>query len=112
MPLSKEPYRWFAEGLKQWELRKYGRQYTERHVRVGRKVELRRGYSTRESLWGVITEIVLAPNLHDFFAKVDYKIVVPVATSEKEAIQIAEKILRIPSHSGTPVFAFRVDIAA
>lgn len=60
----------------------------------------------------MITETIHAPNIRDFFAKVDYKTVVPVAGSEDEAIEIAEKILGVPGDSESPVFAFRVDIAA
>lgn len=112
VPLANEPFQWFADGRKRWELRRYGRQYTERHVRIGRRVELRRGYSTEESLWGVITQTLRATSVPDLFGKLDYKTIVPTAKSEAEAIEIANKILGISDDSQTPVFAFRVDIAA
>jgi hypothetical protein len=110
VPLASEPFRWFTEGQKQWELRKYGRQYTERHVWVGRRIELRRGYSSKESLWGVIMETVHTANVRDFFGKVNYKIVIPAAQSEVEAIEMAERILGISSGTDIPVLGFRVEI--
>jgi len=110
VPLASEPFRWFADGQKRWELRRYGRQYTERNVWVGRRVELRRGYSTDESLRGVIVETMRSASIRELFAKVDYKTIVPTADSEAEAIEIANKILGIPDGSQGPVFAFRVEI--
>ncbi len=110
VPLAKEPFRWFAEGHKKWELRRYGRQYTERHVKAGRHVELRHGYSSNRSLWGVITDTVKAKSIRDFFARVDYGVVIPTAKSREEATQIAERILNIPENAEVPVFAFRVEL--
>jgi hypothetical protein len=110
VPLANDPFRWFAEGQKRWELRKYGRQYTERNVRVGQSVELRRGYNTKQSLWGRIGETTCAANVRDFFDKVDYEVVVPDAGSKAEAIEIAEKILGIASGSEVPLFAFKVEL--
>jgi hypothetical protein len=111
VPLATEPFRWFEGGQKCWELRRYGRQYTERNVRVGRQVELRRGYSSDESLWGVIVETRRADSVDDFFRKVDYRTVVPDARSETQAIEIANAILGIRDNPQTPVFAFRIEIA-
>jgi|SRR5580658_3144741 hypothetical protein len=112
VPLANEPFRWFAGGQKHWELRRYGRQYTERHVRVGRQVELRRGYNSEDSLWGVVTETLPASSIREFFSKVNYKTVVPSARSEAEAIEIVNQILGMSDDSQTAVFAFRIEIAA
>lgn len=110
VPLAKEPFVWFEKGHKQWELRRYGRQYTERQVRAGREVELRHGYSSHQSLWGVITDTMRAKSVRDFFAHVDYETVIPTAASQDEAIRIAERILRIPERAEVAVFAFRVEL--
>ena len=56
VPLAERPYRWFESGLKTWELRTMGRRFNARHIRIGRVVELRRGYSTPDSLWGTVIE--------------------------------------------------------
>ena len=44
IPLSTAPYNWFESGIKMWELRRYGRQYTERNIEKNKIVELRCGY--------------------------------------------------------------------
>jgi hypothetical protein len=108
VPLARDPFRWFVDGRKKWELRRYGRQYTPENVPVGRRVELRLGYSTKESLWGTVVEVLLASNISVFFSKIDYKIVIPSASSREEAIETAHTILNVPLESETPVFAFKV----
>jgi len=57
VPLNTKHYRAFADGSKTWELRGVNNQFNENTVRVGRTVELRRGYSTDDSLWGVIRAV-------------------------------------------------------
>lgn len=56
VPLNSEPYHYFDVRMKEWEARAVKGQYNRDQVRVGREVELRKGYSTDESLWGVIDE--------------------------------------------------------
>lgn len=51
VPLNKEPFEDFKSKGKTYELRSYGRNFTEKFVYKGRDVELRKGYSG-ESLWG------------------------------------------------------------
>ncbi len=93
MALSSGPFNWFQSGQKKWELRKFGRQYTPDHVRVGRPVELRRGYNTPDALWGEVGEVVIADNVADFFDQVHFSEVIPVARSKAEALEMANKIL-------------------
>jgi hypothetical protein len=95
VPLATQPFVWFSSGQKKWELRRFGRQYTPKHVRVGRRVELRRGYGGREVIWGKVLDVVEADGVDDFFNKVNYKEVVPVANSREDAIKIAIEILKI-----------------
>ncbi len=57
VPLKGEFYRAFESGAKTWELRGVNDQFNPDTVRVGRSVELRRGYSTDDSLWGVVTAV-------------------------------------------------------
>jgi ASC-1-like (ASCH) protein len=109
VPLSAEPYQWFSSGQKHWELRRYGRQYTERHVWPHRTVELRHGYSDpNRSLWGTIVAVQRAENLKDFFDQVPYTQVIPSANSLKEAIITAKKILGLSSEQSGPVLGFEV----
>jgi hypothetical protein len=106
VPLADEPFAWFRSGQKKWELRRYGRQYTRKHVRVGRRVELRRGYKGPDALWGEILEVVEASGVDEFFNKVHFKEVIPVADSREHAIRIATDIMR--TDSNTHVLGFAV----
>jgi hypothetical protein len=104
--LSDQPFAWFRSGQKKWELRRFGRQYTPKHVRVGRRVELRRGYRGPDVLWGEILDVIEAAGIDDFFNKVHFKEVIPVADSREQAIKIATDILKIDRQ--TPLLGFAV----
>lgn len=65
VPLNSEPWRAFERGEKGAEFRGVNNQFNRDTVVVGRTVELRRGYSTDDSLWGVITEVEVDNNLGD-----------------------------------------------
>ena len=93
VPLASGPFNWFLSGRKLWELRRYGRQYTERNVRVGRFVELRKGYNSHETIWGKVAEIINANSINEFFEKVPFNYVIPIAQSTNDAIEIASNIL-------------------
>ena len=94
VPLAKAPFHWFASGHKSWELRRRGRQYTQKHLVPGRRVELRLGYSDRSAaLWGRIAEVLEADSLSQFFDAVDFKEVIPEAVSRAEAMETAAGIL-------------------
>lgn len=59
VPLTKESFIDFRDNGKEVEVRKNERQYTVKTVFTGRPVELRLGYSGRESIWGTIGDIVV-----------------------------------------------------
>jgi hypothetical protein len=106
VPLAGGPFDWFAGGSKVWELRKAVRQYTTKHVRVGRRVELRRGYSGGRSLWGTIVEVVEAESAEVFFCAVAYSAVLPLATDKAAAVAAARDYVG----EGVAVIAFRVEL--
>lgn len=111
VPLATEPYHWFLSGAKRWELRRKGRQYTGRHVRIGRRVELRRGYSSaKDALWGVIDDIAEAESIRAFFKRVPFSEVIPFALSEEEAASMAASILGIDPDASQGVIGFRVSL--
>ncbi len=87
--LPPETFRWFAEGGRRWEVRRYGREFIERFVFTGRAVELRRGRRPDEALKGVIARVILADDLPALFDQIAYRDVVPEATSLEEAIETA-----------------------
>jgi hypothetical protein len=109
VPLASDPHSWFLSGRKNWELRRLGRQYTERHVRPGRMVELRRGYSDKAtSLWGVIDDVAVANTISSFFDAVPYAQVIPTAQSRDDAEAIAAQILGVAADSPVDVIGFQV----
>ncbi|WP_033919613.1 hypothetical protein [Sphingomonas sp. 37zxx] len=113
VPLATDPFMWFCSGRKKWELRKKGRQYTTDHVRTGRYVELRRGYTDSESaLWGEIVDVLEADSIEAFFSTVAWRSVLPESGSLSEAICEARKILNIPEGETVPVLGFKVALAA
>lgn len=112
VPLATEPFRWFCSGRKKWELRKKGRQYTPKHVRPGRDVELRRGYTDRDTaLWGEIIDVIEADSVEAFFLSVPWHTVLPECNSLGEAILNAYRILNIADGKATPVLGFKVALA-
>jgi ASC-1-like (ASCH) protein len=112
VPLAAEPFRWFCSGKKLWELRKLGRQYTHAHVRLGRDVELRRGYSDpHAALRGEIVDVREAPSVKAFFEAVPWEIVLPESVSIESAIAETIRILNIDDPERTAVLGFRVAIS-
>ncbi len=61
IPLKTEYYRAFERGDKDTEYRLYGGPWTERQCAVGRRVNIRRGYSTKDNLYGVVREFAAIP---------------------------------------------------
>jgi len=109
VPLATEPFVWFESGNKSWELRKYGRQFTEKTVYEGRRVELRCGYSDpNRSIWGTISKVEKSKTIEDFFTEIDFSIVIPVAQSNFHAIQIAKTILGINDNNEFIFLGFEV----
>jgi len=111
VPLSTEPFVWFKEGRKKWELRKYGRQYTEKHVHPGRPVELRCGYGARNNaLWGTIVAVKKTRGLKEFFSLVPFASVIPKARTQPEAERIVREILRLSSDDSETLIGFEVEL--
>lgn len=108
VPLASAPFQWFGDGRKLWELRAMRGQFTPKHVREGRRVELRRGYSTGDSLWGTIAEIVEATGIRQFFGAVPWQEVLPESTDKDCSILAAHCILKVGG--ATPVIGFKVKI--
>ena len=95
IPLNTSAYEWFDSGKKKWELRKYGRQYTEKNIYKGRIVELRKGYSNPSTaIWGVVNKVIVFNSIVDIFDNVEFEEIIPVAKNKKEAIEISEKFFK------------------
>jgi len=91
VPLSSQPFEQFERGYKEYEVRKYGRQFTEKHVFSGRRVELRKGYSG-PSFWGVVGDVHIGA-LEDIIAAVDYRKVEPTTGGVKYAALVNRECL-------------------
>lgn len=110
VPLASAPFEWFRSGKKSWELRRHGRQFTEKHVIPGRAVELRKGYQTTEDvIWGTVKRTLSAGSLADFFDQVPYQLVVPNAESRSQAVDIATSILGIGEHQPALLLGFEIE---
>ncbi len=91
VPLNTEPFEDFKHNGKTFELRSYGRQYTEKYVYTGRKVELRKGYS-RESLWKSIGKVETG-TLEEILTKISYKKITPKAKTAEESKNMISEVL-------------------
>jgi ASC-1-like (ASCH) protein len=92
LPLKSVAFDWFAQGNKKYELRRLYNQYNRKYVKEGRVVELRRGYSG-SSIWGQIGQVFVENSIYKLLHKVDFRNVIPVASSIDEAVSIAEEIV-------------------
>ena len=62
VPLISKWFDLFKSGEKQWELRGISTYFNQKSVKVGKPVELRRGYS-KESLYGMIVERIIVTDM-------------------------------------------------
>lgn len=93
VPLTTEYWDAFNNGSKLWEVRNLGRNFSTQHVRVGRAVELRKGYSTSSSLWGVIHSVVVCNTAEALIEDIPFNSILPNAKSKQEAIKILKELL-------------------
>lgn len=91
-PLNTGPYREFESGYKDIELRGINPQFNPETVTEGRGVELRRGYSTDDSLWGTIADVWTFDSLEAVADEIDHTRIDPGATRE-EFLQTARELL-------------------
>jgi hypothetical protein len=64
VPLNKHWYNLFLEGKKKWEIRGLSNRFNRQTVRVGRDVELRRGYAKEGAIWGKIVEVHIVSTVY------------------------------------------------
>src|SRR5690349_20129305 len=107
IPLRGDAFSWFEGGAKRFELRRLGRQFTQRLVSEGRPVELRFGYSGR-SLGGKIGSVFVGSDLRELLSKVGHRAVIPPASTLDDAVRIAEAFVG----QGGPYILFEVKVDA
>lgn len=81
VPLKSEPFYWFKEGKKKYELRNQIGQYNDKQLITGRKVELRRGYSTNDKLFGYIGKVIKCDTIDEVCNSINYKKINPTVNS-------------------------------
>lgn len=108
VPLSTRPYRWFKQGRKKWELRTRGGNFTTNTVYFNRHVELRKGYSSSESVWGKIKYTLFGDTIEEILDEIPFYEIIPEASSRSEAINEIRSILDTAIDNGSYI-AFRVD---
>jgi len=91
VPLFKSVYVDFLSYGKEYELRVCSRNFQEKFVSEGKSVTCSCGYSG-PSFEGTVGKVVVGP-LEDIFNKIDYKLIIPSAFSEEEAILYAKNLL-------------------
>lgn len=117
VPVTSKVFNWYRYGGKRWEIRKSRKSFNAEHVRKHHKVEIRRGYSTEDSLFGNITAVVEAVSLNELFDKIPeyetslefYKKLIPEAESEIQAKTICGIYIGKFKYEAVNLFAFRVE---
>lgn len=94
VPLKTEPFNWFKSGKKKYELRNQVGQYNKNQIITGRKVELRRGYSTNDKLFGTIGKVIWCENINDVFNQINYSEILPNASNLELAKKEIYKMLK------------------
>jgi len=94
VPLNKEPFEWFQDGKKLWELRRCENQFSRKFIYKNRLVELRQGYNSDKIIWGNITEVIEKKSIEDIFDLINFKEIIPIAKDKQEAIQYVKTILK------------------
>jgi hypothetical protein len=92
VPLNSDPFQWFKNGRKRWELRTAARGFAPRFLTPGRRVELRKGYNG-QSLWGVLGRHYVATSIASLFKRVPFRKVAPYAVNAKEAERLGYRLL-------------------
>lgn len=89
LPLTSQAFEWYSLD-KNVEVRKFRGRFKTVMKRDYKFAELRKGYSG-ESKFASIKEIILFENSRTLFDKVDYKRVIPIATSRQDAEKIVHE---------------------
>lgn len=109
LPVSTQPYRAWESGNKQVELRNNGGAYTFKHVRVGRRVLIRRGYSSPDELWGTIISRAVYHDWDMLFFNNRWDTIAPWAKDRAEASWVLKEYVSISKFDGVIAFGIELD---
>lgn len=92
VPLNTDPYRWFECRQKDVELRGVRGAFNAKTVYSGRPVELRRGYSTPDSLWGIIHAVWFFGSIESVADELDHSRIIPDVSRREFVDEAAETV--------------------
>lgn len=84
LPLNQMWYELFANGQKEWEIRGINDNFNQKTVKLGRTVEIRKGYQSNP-LWGIIKDKIVVDSMEKI-PKTIYDKTVPPSVQEKPEI--------------------------
>jgi len=90
LPVTFEVFSWYYKKIKNFELKRYGQKWTEKHIYRGRPVEISRGYNKRNRMCGKIGKVVIG-SMEKIFIKIPFKEIIPIAKTEIFALSIINK---------------------
>lgn len=90
LPLNQVWYELFANGQKEWEIRGICDNFNQKTVKLGRTVEIRKGYQS-DPLWGIIKEKLVVDSIEKIPKTIYDKIVPPSVQEKPEVINFIMK---------------------
>ena len=109
LALCSEPYKWFNDGIKEWELRKLSKTLNPNKVHIGDIAELRRGYVAKNGiLWGKVTECKVFSSLKEVFSIVPYDKIIKAETLS-DAIHFVSNLMHISYESQIDLMAIKIE---
>jgi hypothetical protein len=85
LPLNKIWYELFANGQKEWEVRGINDIFNQKTVKLGRTVEIRKGYQSNP-IWGVIKDKIVVDSMEEIPKTIYDKTVPPSVQENPEVI--------------------------
>ena len=108
IPLCTEPYAWFVNGTKEWELRKLSGSFNPKRIKIGQLVELRKGYVAKNGVcWGKVVDCQAFSSLKDVFMHIPYVKIIK-AYSVEDAINYTCNLLKISYEGPSDLVAIKI----
>jgi hypothetical protein len=85
LPLNQIWYELFANGQKEWEIRGISDNFNQKTVKLGRTVEIRKGYQSNP-LWGIIKDKLVVDSMEEIPKTIYDKIVPPSVQENPEVV--------------------------
>lgn len=89
LPLNQIWYELFANGQKEWEIRGISDNFNQKTVKLGRTVEIRKGYQSNP-LWGIIKDKLVVDSMEEIPKTIYDKTVPPSVQENSEVIGFIE----------------------